>query len=36
MPVTWYPNRWWDLCMLENDKKEIIQCLFKSYKGFRR
>ena len=23
MPVTWYPNRWWDWCVSEGEKKEI-------------
>ena len=22
MPVAWYPNRWWDQCMSEDEKKE--------------
>ena len=23
MPVAWHPNRWWDWCMLKDEKKEI-------------
>ena len=23
MPVVWNPNRWWDWCMSEDEKKEI-------------
>ena len=23
MPVVWYPIRWWDWCMSEDEKKEI-------------
>ena len=23
MPVAWHPNRWWDWCVLEDEKKEI-------------
>ena len=23
MPVAWHPNRWWDWCMSEDEKKEI-------------
>ena len=23
MPVAWHPDRWWDWCMSENEKKEI-------------
>ena len=23
MPAAWHPNRWWDLCMSEVEKKEI-------------
>ena len=23
MPVAWNPNRWWDWCMSEYEKKEI-------------
>ena len=23
MPVAWRPNRWWDWCMSEDEKKEI-------------
>ena len=23
MPVAWNPNRWWDWCMSEDEKKEI-------------
>ena len=23
MPLAWYPNRWWDWCMSEDEKKEI-------------
>ena len=23
MPVAWHPKRWWDLCMSEDEKKEI-------------
>ena len=23
MPVAWYPNRWWDWCISEDEKKEI-------------
>ena len=23
MPVAWLPNRWWDWCMSEDEKKEI-------------
>ena len=23
MPVVWHPNRCWDWCMSENEKKEI-------------
>ena len=23
MPVAWHPNRWWDCCMSEDEKKEI-------------
>ena len=22
MPVVWHPDRWWDWCMSENEKKE--------------
>ena len=23
MPVAWHPDRWWNFCMLEDEKKEI-------------
>ena len=23
MPVSWNPNRWWDWCVSEDEKKEI-------------
>ena len=23
MPVAWHPNRWWDWCLSEDDKKEV-------------
>ena len=23
MPVAWHPNRWWDWCVSEDEKKEI-------------
>ena len=23
MPVVWYPTKWWDWCMLEDEEKEI-------------
>ena len=23
MPIPWYPKRWWDFCMSEDEKKEI-------------
>ena len=23
MSVAWHPNRWWDLCVSEDEKKEI-------------
>ena len=23
MPAVWHPNRWWDLCVSEDEKKEI-------------
>ena len=23
MPVAWYPDRWWNWCMSEDEKKEI-------------
>ena len=23
MPVAWHPNRWWDECMAEDEKKYI-------------
>ena len=23
MTVTWHPKRWWECCLLENEKKEI-------------
>ena len=23
MPVTWHPNRWWDWCVSEDEKKEM-------------
>ena len=23
MPVAWHPNRWWDCCLSEDEKKEI-------------
>ena len=23
MPVAWHPDRWWDWCMSEDEKKEI-------------
>ena len=23
MPVAWHPNRWWDFCVSEDEKKEI-------------
>ena len=22
MAIAWHPNRWWNFCMSENDKKE--------------
>ena len=22
LPITWYPSRWWDWCILEEEKKE--------------
>ena len=23
MPIAWHPDRWWNWCMLEDEKKEI-------------
>ena len=23
MPIAWYPERWWNFCMSEDEKKEI-------------
>ena len=23
MPVAWYPKRWWNFCVSEDEKKEI-------------
>ena len=23
MPVAWHPNRWWNFCMSEFEKKEV-------------
>ena len=23
MPVAWHPNRWWNFCMSEDEKKEV-------------
>ena len=23
MPVAWHPNKWWDWCLSEDDRKEI-------------
>ena len=23
MPIAWHPNRWWDFCLSEDEKKEI-------------
>ena len=23
MPVAWHPNRWWEFCVSEDEKKEI-------------
>ena len=23
MPVAWHPDRWWDWCISEDEKKEI-------------
>ena len=23
MPVAWHPDRWWNFCMPEDEKKEI-------------
>ena len=23
MPIAWHPNRWWDCCVSEDEKKEI-------------
>ena len=25
MPVVWHPNRWWNFCVSEDEKKEIEQ-----------
>ena len=22
MPIAWHPNRWWNFCMLKDEKKE--------------
>ena len=27
MPVAWHPNRWWDWCVPEDEKKEIDSML---------
>ena len=24
MPVTWHPTRWWDSCLSEDEKKEMV------------
>ena len=24
MPVAWHPKRWWNVCMSEDEKKEIL------------
>ena len=26
MPVAWYPDRWWDWCVPEHEKKELEIC----------
>ena len=23
MPIAWHPKRWWNICFLEGEKKEI-------------
>ena len=28
LTVVWHPNRWWDWCELEDEKKEIDPMLF--------
>ena len=33
MPVAWYPKRWWNFYMLEDEKKEI-QPIFIEYSAF--
>ena len=25
MPVAWHPDRWWDWCIPEDEKKEILR-----------
>ena len=28
MPILWYPSRWWDYCMLKDEKKKEIEKLW--------
>ena len=38
MPEVWHPKRWWNVCMSEDEKKEIEpldqQCTIWKYWGF--
>ena len=27
MPVAWHPKRWWNFCMLEDEKKKEIELI---------
>ena len=33
MPVGWHPKRWWNFCMSEDVKKEIVQFLLRGCKS---
>ena len=31
MPVAWHPDRWWDWCISEDEKKEIDPIFIKEF-----
>ena len=34
MSIKWYPKRWWNFCMLEDEKKEIEPIFTESESAF--
>ena len=33
MPVAWHPNKWWNFCISEDEKKKYIKFLLRSCKS---